>query len=621
MAGAKKVKFMESVKITSFVRDSKEDFEFGPFHEWLKAVEAVATVHRNASIAPIEIGKATAFIVDRAVIRNNFHASMKEPHDETMELALEIFDRHGRLKRELIEHAVRKGSGVWGEELGKGNFVLLHDVQVQTKWRRKGIGSKLVLHILDKAMTSKVNPKFVFASPGITGDDRTSRLRGQEGKAQQLAFRRSAMDSLNIFFRYLKFRRVGLTNWFALARDECHISRQLPSAKDMDPVRDDLSDSDSGDETVVMCDSSMEENGTRIRFHQTRMTRSEAARGEYGAIFKKDNAPMPEDPRATTAILKRLHPLHRAIEVLEDKACLDFLQSHTGGNSTDELDLAATNGRGETILHAAARASKPESLSWILESPNGAELACIRDHIGYTPLEALQAKAECDRVYTEYGFENVKLLADKFDGHDDGTIACLLNLLGAKNATLEEHERVKFGCSCGLCVSGFLSPRMFMRLRNAAEVLYKLLAAVAESGADGHVWCSQFKGQLAYLPDDLKPKFRRNAVLRKVFTALTGAISKCLSQNIVPCRKQVVIFLSETTSGSQVDVHYFRKGGSVAAVVNAIIDLAKNQAIKKWNSTGVLQLPMCRNDDEFEFVRRHCVDDNPTKEEPEPSIT
>jgi hypothetical protein len=102
----------------------------------------------------------------------------------------------------------------------------------------------------------------------------------------------------------------------------------------------------------------MEENGTRLKLNQTRMKKSEAAEGEYGFMFKNNDAPTREDPRATTAILKRLHPLHRAIEVLEDKACVDFLQSYTLVDSKDELHLAATNGRGESILQLQ---SKPRS--------------------------------------------------------------------------------------------------------------------------------------------------------------------------------------------------------------------------------------------------------------------
>ena len=606
-----------SVQINSYVRDSKEDIEYGPFHKWLKAATAVATVHHSASRAPKQVGKATAFIIDRAAIRSTFHRSMESPHPETMELALTIFDRYGRLKRELMEHIVRKGSGVWGEELDEGNFVLIVDVDVSKKWRRKGIGSKLVLHILSKAMASKESPIFAFACPGIIEDRREDQTKTKESKAQKLSIRRSQIDVMLSFFRSLQFRRVGLTEWFALARDEDHPSHQLPSVEDADPALDDLSDSDSDEETVVLVNSSMEENGTRLKLNQTRMKKSEAAEGEYGFMFKNNDAPMREDPRATTAILKRLHPMHRAIEVLEDKACVDFLQSYTLGDSKDELRLAATNGRGESILHAAAQALKPESLSWILESSNGTELACMRDRNGYTPLEALQAQVERNRIYRDYGFQRAELMADKFEGYDDATIDCLIKLLGVERATAEQRERVKFGCSCGLCVSGFLSPRMFKKLHRAAEVLYKLLSVFVESGADGHAWFLQFKGYLTYLPNDLRPRFQRNAVLRKTFTQLTGAVSKCLSENIVPRRKPVVNFLRETTSGSQVDVHYFQKGGSVAAIVNAIIDLAKKHVTKIESSPGLSELPICRNDDEFEFVRRQSNDDNPAKEDPE----
>jgi hypothetical protein len=100
----------------------------------------------------------------------------------------------------------------------------------------------------------------------------------------------------------------------------------------------------------------------------------------------------------------------------------------------------------------------------------------MRDHNGYTPLEALQAQVERNRIYTGYGFQRAELMADKFEGYDDATIDCLIKLLGVERATAEQRERVKFGCSCGSCVSGFLSPRMFKKLHREAEVLYKLLS-------------------------------------------------------------------------------------------------------------------------------------------------
>jgi hypothetical protein len=55
----------------------------------------------------------------------------------------------------------------------------------------------------------------------------------------------------------------------------------------------------------------------------------------------------------------------------------------------------------------------------------------------------------------------------------------------------------------------------------------------------------------------------------------------------------------------------------VAAIMNAIIDLAKKHATKIESSPGLSELPICRNDDEFEFVRRQSNDDNPAKEDPE----
>lgn len=63
----------------------------------------------------------------------------------------------------------------------------------------------------------------------------------------------------------MQFRRVGITEWLALARDEKHPSRQLPWIEDSDPVLDDPSDSDSDDEPeVVLATMLLKQDGTGL---------------------------------------------------------------------------------------------------------------------------------------------------------------------------------------------------------------------------------------------------------------------------------------------------------------------------------------------------------------------
>jgi hypothetical protein len=193
-----------------------------------------------------------------------------------MDLALTLFDRYGRLNKEIVEHPVRKGSGVWKEEVDEGNIVLIENVNVNRKWRRKGIGTKIVFHLLEKAIASKQNPKFAFTRPAAFYDQTKKERQGQT-KKRNWAFHRSKVEAVVSFFRSMQFRRVGITEWFALARDEKHPSRQLPWTEESDPVLDNPSDSDSGDEPeVVLCRMSLKQDGTGPEFTQTRHSKQDA---------------------------------------------------------------------------------------------------------------------------------------------------------------------------------------------------------------------------------------------------------------------------------------------------------------------------------------------------------
>ena len=599
------------VTFTSTVGVPKNHLEYGYFRQWLKPIKVQATVCPDLTKAPEEVGEAFGFIIRREAIRQTFHKSMEPPHEEMMDLSLTLFDRYGRLKKEVVEHPIRKGSGVWKEEVDEGNIVLIENVSVNGKWRRKGIGTKLVLHLLEKTMASRHNPKFAFTRPAAFYDRTKKEKRQGQIEERNLASHPPKMIAVVSFFRSLQFRRVGITEWFALARDEKHPSRQLPRTEDSDPIWNDPSDSDSGDEPmVVLCRMSLKQDGTGPEFTQTR--------------HSKSNDATKEAVRDTSAmILKRRYPLHYAIKCLADKDCLEFLLSFTSDNSAESFDIEAINGHGDTVLHVAAKASKSACLSWIMDSPSRMKLLSLRNHEGYTPLEALKARLECERISEAYGVSRTKCIADKFDGFDDDSVACLLKLVGLEAPTPEQRDMAKFGCSCGQCVAGFLSPRMIQKLHDEAVMICDLSTDLG-SAVDAETWCLALGNPLIHLPDKLQRHFRRNKILRKVFTGLIGTVAKCLANKVVPHKGSVVDALKETSIWSQIDGHYFRNGGTVAAAVNTIIDEAKHHdaeagtsLFEVGNDDRVSELPNCRNDNEFEFVRRHCVDDNPPKTEME----
>lgn len=570
-------------------------------------------MHPDLTAEPREVGEASGFIIRRGYIREEFHKSMEPPHFETMNLAFTLFDRFGRLKREIFNHPIRRGSGVWSEELDDGNIVLIVTLNVDNDWQRQGVELRLILHLLGQAMASRCNPKFAFVRPAAIYDSKAEKQGPIE--EQNGARREPDIIAETSFFRSIQFRRVGVTEWFALARDEKHPSRQLKSTEDIEPCVDDSSDSDSDDEPeMVFCSYSTNKDGNHPKITQTRLTTSFAASEGLEALLKNNGVPRDEAHHTPTSILKRRHPLHCAIKVLTDKECLGFLQSHARNTSTDSLHIESVNAHRDTILHLAAKTSKPACLSWIMDYSNGSRLASMRNNEGYTPLESLKAQVEWERIGEPYGASRTKCLADNFDGFDENTTSCLLRLTGHKTPTAEQQYMAKFGCSCGQCIAGSLSPRMMKALRDEADSLYDLLIHLG-SEEDGESWYSDFKDSLIYLPSRLQKHFRRSRILRNVFTELVGAVAKVVAGKGVPHTASVVDSLKDNPIWSQINGHYFQKGGTVAAVVNLVIDNAKEHDTEAGtplfevaDNDSVFELPTCRNDSEFEFVRRRCID-------------
>jgi GNAT superfamily N-acetyltransferase len=588
------------IEVTSAVGVSKDNLEYGSFRKWLIPISASAIIHTDESKPPVQVGKALAFIIRRSVIQHIFHEAMEPPHQGTMDLALDLFDRYGRLKDEIREHPLRKGSGVWKGELDDGNLVLIEDVKVERRYRRKRIGSKLILHILEKALMSRHNVAYAFAASaahfnddGGAGDEKPSSVPHHV-----------KVEGIASFLRSLQFRRVGLTEWFALARDSKHPSRHLARDKDPNPKLeiDDMIDSDS-DEEVVECNSD---------FTETRYKKS-----EWDACW------LGSKPKQQPAITSRSRPLHYAVKTLPDKDALVFLKSHTRDGILEEFPLESLDGRGDTVLHVAAKASKPACVAWLLGQPTIAAFTKADNYAGYTPLEALQSKLEDRRVRAPHGFNRTRLMADKFDGFDEDSTACLLLLRGIKDSSPEQRLRAKFGCSCNECLEGFLSPRMLMKLRVKGQMWDGFLTDLTPPGEG---WYAEFKDLLNHFPDSFRHRVRLSKALQKAIVLLMGAIVGCLSEGKVPRRAAVLGYLRATEAWARVESQYFAQGGTVAALVRAVFESAKRLDAELGDGIsdaepgeGQIGSPKCRNDLEFEFVRRQCADDAaPEKETDKP---
>jgi hypothetical protein len=105
------------------------DFEF----EWLEPidVEVTSTANLGECGEPKKVAYCKAKLIRRNQMRDDFYGQMEPPSRETSMLAFDLFDRYGRLRSEFKTHPVIKGTGIWGQELDRGDMLLIEEVLVE----------------------------------------------------------------------------------------------------------------------------------------------------------------------------------------------------------------------------------------------------------------------------------------------------------------------------------------------------------------------------------------------------------------------------------------------------------------------------------------------------------
>lgn len=209
------------------------------------------------------------------------------------------------------------------------------------------------------------------------------------------------------FWRSLGFRRIGSSSWFGLASDPEHSCHHL------------------------------------------------AADDDY------------EIPEVRSSVLdpEVEWRLKNALESTDDDY-VEVLSQVFNDVAGDDPRWTSSDANGNTVLHLAAAKIKPKSVQWILSRAK--VLFHHRNSQGETPLDALLANLEDSRTT-----RRIKVLtediSDQFAGFSDATVDCLTLLNGGTEATDVDRQRLKYGCTCGQCISGFLSPRMRFALECQAE--------------------------------------------------------------------------------------------------------------------------------------------------------
>lgn len=543
--------------------------ELQPDIEEIQLPRDIKLLEATARMSGQSIGYCSAKLIKRDNFRTTFWSTMTDPSTvathtskllpKTTEspyagrLALDLFDRFGRLDREYCQHAVRKGSGVWGPELDLGDILVFENLEIDRHWMRQGLGMRLINRVLRLARAeSSLLWAFVHIDLAIAHTDSSS------------------VDSLSEgLWCSLGFRQVGNTKWLAFADEPGHLAR--------------VSDGEYwGPENV----------------HASLKVSPEAYR-VFGVIND-----------SSLGLVDCIRAINRAFPVVADDP---------GWLQVDE--------RGYTVLHASALALNSSAVKHILMRCPALKEA--RNPDGHTPLEALCHMLELERTGRQQGIF-FYVLSDQFRGHHPAAVACLAvfngedttdfdinfdevqlrgQLTSSPSLSLSENDerklRYKYGCTCGQCLHGVISPRTIRQLRIQARHHYKMLVKTINL-LHGILWVEQLEHAHERFALTMRA-LERDQDLRWALIEIFVWFDDCLGYGRVPTPQVLRDGLWRYDPMGFEEIEWPLRMNMVSVAVTEIFHKAARERVPLGIETMFSVEPRrCRNDHEYGFVQGMC---------------
>jgi len=88
--------------------------------------------------------------------------------------------------------------------------------------------------------------------------------------------------------------------------------------------------------------------------------------------------------------------------------------------------------------------------------------------------------------------------SDNFKGYSNSDVQKLLSLRGITAPTEDEANQAKYGCTCGLCLGGFMSPRMAYILSSNSSYNFVALVGLVECESHSQQWQSAVLGGIPF---------------------------------------------------------------------------------------------------------------------------
>ncbi|KAB8069153.1 hypothetical protein BDV29DRAFT_183318 [Aspergillus leporis] len=547
------------------------------------------------------IGRVIARFIYRGMITKNFWEEMDECSQETGKVAWTVFNRYGFLREKFKSHPVHRGTGVWGSELDDGPLLLIEEVYItDMEWRRKGVGRAMVRQVLMVSEKCVGSAKPMNMSPGLIALEFGSVTRFQKlstvhalvmpgwltedvqpqyvGKSKRQINLRASNTAVS-FYRSLGFRRIGSSLCFAYSFDPNHRAQSIAPDMDFDPQMEPLDDRE-------------EETGM----------------GDYIIPYGVEI----QLGQGTLSAMRKEFPLHHAATTLPDLECVEYLKKAT---AEDEINLTRMDRTHKTLLHILARKLKPESIRWLLAHVDAARSwKSARDINGNSPLDVLKDFLEDIRTKRLVFMGNLDV-SDDFRGYPSAAVECLSLLDDAPSGEDPDLSvsRLKYGCTCGQCIGGFLSPRMKLALLDQAETLYDILSDGINDGQSWVNWNCFWLRNVAY---DVQQNFKTNKSIRQGYTNIFSRVRDCLQSNLAPSVENILQAVEQRSEWPPVTRNYLTRAGGlpgIRAALACIFDVAQSMddrtgdgEFQKTHNSEYSILSVCRNDREFKFVARAC---------------
>jgi hypothetical protein len=175
--------------------------------------------------------------------------------------------------------------------------------------------------------------------------------------------------------------------------------------------------------------------------------------------------------------------------------------------------------------------------------------------------------------------------------------------------------RLKYGCTCGECLTGFLSPRMRRAIQFQAEVKYDIINFTIDE-ENGEDFVEDNEEELKFVHDDVRENLKTNKSMRQGFANICLHFATCTEKdNIwgVPTEANVLLALRNANEWPPASKNFLQMGGTIYSVGSMLFEAAMDQ---DWLAGDgefleafrdeILKLPECRNDHEFGFVSVMC---------------